>query len=183
MKSNSACLDNINVRSPASSGRFDVVLDFVLECLFDRYGPRDDVTVMAVLDGCSPTKIIEVSSSTVKYKIESESEILDLILKSQVVVKEESFEKLLCRLRREGYVIMCLHEQGTPLRSLNPRELLHEKIAFVIGDQDGFTSRDEQILHKTNVKFISIGPVSYLSWFCCVYMNYVLDMYCRDYGY
>ena len=177
LKSNSACLDNINVRSPASSGRFDVVLDFVLECLFDRDGPRQDVKIVVVLDGCSPCRVLEFSSNIVKSKLENERALLDLILQSKVPVRQETFEDLLRRLRSEGFHLVCLYEEGEPLRL---EEVSCRNTAFIIGDQDGFTSRDIETMRKLGVKFVSIGPISYLSWFCCVYINYLLDVHCRD---
>ncbi len=177
LKSNTACLDSINVRSPASSGRFDVVLDFVLECLFDRDHPRDDIKILTVLEGCSSCKVLEFSSSIIKVKVESEKELINLIVRSLIPVREESFESLLSELKREGYKLICLHESGRPV---SPEDLPCSKVVFIIGDQDGFTSKDEDVMRKLGVDFISIGPISYLSWFCCVYVNYLLDIYCRD---
>ncbi len=180
LKSNTACLDNINPRSPASSGRFDVVLDFVLECLFDRRGPRQDVVVYTVLDGCSPCRILRFDASSVPArKVDSEGEILKLVLERSVEVLELSFRQLLEKLRKDGVRLVCLFEEGEPVERYL-QDLCSGDVAFIIGDQDGFTQSDLAVMREQGCRFVSIGPIPYLSWFCCVFVNYLLDTYCAS---
>ncbi len=180
LKSNTACLDNINPKSPASSGRFDVVLDFVLECLFDRYGPRHDVVVYTVLDGCSPCRILKFDISNVpRRRIDSESEVLKLIFEKSVQVLDMNFRQFLEMLKRDGVKLVCLFEEGDPVDK-HLRDICSGDVAFIIGDQDGFTQSDLSVMREVGCRFVSIGPIPYLSWFCCVYVNYLLDTYCAS---
>jgi len=176
LKSNTACIENINPRSPASSGRFDVILDFVLECLYGDKSVRKDVTIYAVLSGCGRTRTIVFRGEELPY-IETEDDLLRLVLSGDVQILDMGFEELLEDLSRRGFRLFCLIEDG---KDVDKVELPCSNVGFIIGDQDGFTPDDVIIMRRRNIEFISIGPLPYLSWFCCVFINYVLDRRCRD---
>ncbi len=180
LKSNTACLDNVNPRSPASSGRFDVVLDFVLECLFLRKSPRTDTVIYAVLDGCSPCRILKFTAADFSYKrVESENDVLRLVLERKIEVLEMGFRDFLRMLKSQGFELVCLIEDGDPIEK-HIDKLCRENVAFIVGDQDGFTHEDLEVLRQEVSTFVSIGPIPYLSWFCCVYVNYLADTYCSS---
>ncbi len=175
LKSNTACIENINPRSPASSGRFDVVLDFVLECLYEDGRVRDDVRIYVVLSGCSRSKVL-LFDNYLPY-IESEEELLRLILDGKVKIIDKKFEEILDELIDNGIRLFCLFESGKDIENI---DLPCSNIGFIIGDQDGFTLTDLDAIRRRNIEFVSIGPIPYLSWFCCVFINYFLDSKCRD---
>ncbi len=176
LKSNSACIENINVRSPASSGRFDVVLDFILECLFIDRRSRDDVKVMIVLSGCAKSRVLMVDGRSIPY-FENEDDLLKYIIGGGVTVLDTDFEELIDSLIREGYKLYCLYEEGTDIENIYIR---CSKVGFIIGDQDGFLQEDLRVMKSRNIEFVSIGPIPYLSWYCCVFINYYLDSRCRS---
>ncbi len=179
LKSNTACLENVNIKSPASSGRFDVVLDFILECLYTSSEARRDTKIYIVLAGCRPVKTILVDGVEIPY-FENERELLEYMLKnskSGIHVLDIDFEKLLDMLISEGYRLYCLYEYGVDIDSV---DIECRDIAFIIGDQDGFTQEDLQVMKSRNIEFISIGPIPYLSWFCCTFIQYYLDSICRS---
>jgi len=176
LKSNTACLENINPKSPASSGRFDVVLDFVLECLYDNRKVRSDTIIYVVLSGCSKERILMFRGDAIPY-LESEDDLLRLILRGDVEVLDEGFEDLLNNLVRKGIKLFCLYEEGVDIEKI---DVPCNNVGFIIGDQDGFKIEDLNIMRRVGVEFISIGPLPYLSWFCCVFVNYFLDSKCRE---
>ncbi len=176
LKSNTACLENINPRSPASSGRFDVVLDFVLECLYNDKTVRDDTLIYVVLSGCSRERTLLFRGSSLPY-IESEDDLLKLILKNYIEILDEGFEELLNKLAKDNIKLICLYEEGIDIEKIN---VPCNNVAFIIGDQDGFKPEDLNIMRRLGVEFVSIGPIPYLSWFCCVFVNYFLDSKCRE---
>ncbi|NPB00214.1 MAG: hypothetical protein GXO10_02470 [Crenarchaeota archaeon] len=176
LKSNTACLENINPKSPASSGRFDVVLDFVLECLYNDREVRKDTIIYIVLSGCSRERILVFKGEYMPY-LESEDELLKMILRKEVEIIEDNFEGLLSMLMKKNVRLFCLFEEGADIEKVKPP---CDNVGFIIGDQDGFKREDLLIMKRLGVEFVSIGPLPYLSWFCCVLVNYYLDSKCRD---
>lgn len=173
LKSNTSCLENINPKAPASSGRFDVVLDFIIEAFITREGIRKDIIVYVILDGCKPCKVIEVRPDYLSnIKISTENSLVKLFLEKKLPVYEMCLRELIEYLKSQGIRIYYLHEEG---RFIKDAEIENDDVAFIIGDQDGLTIDDEKIIDSFNIPRISLGKLPYLSWFCISIVNYYLD--------
>ncbi len=170
IKSNTSCIDNVNPKSPASSGRLDVILDFIIESLNLRNSVRRDVIVYAVLAGCEEY-IIEISGKDLRRPIHSEYELLNLIVSGKLKMWREGFQVLLQRLLSNGVKLYYLHEKGEPISKFR----FVGDVGFIIGDQDGLTTSDEKIIDDLGIPWISLNSIPYLSWYCSVIINALLD--------
>lgn len=170
IKSNTSCIDNVNPKSPASSGRLDVILDFIIESLNLRNDVRRDVTVYALLAGCEEY-VMEVSGKDLRRPIHSEYELLNLIASRKLKIWRENFQNLLQRLLSNGVKLYYLHERGEPVSKFR----FIGSVGFIIGDQDGLTASDEKIINDLGIPWISLNSIPYLSWYCSVIINALLD--------
>ncbi len=85
----------------------------------------------------------------------------------------ESFEKAVRSLRSSKKKLFYLHEEGEDLEMLNGRGF--SEVGFILGDQAGLDSKSEKFLDAQEITRVSIGPRSYLSSSCIVFVNSFLD--------
>jgi tRNA (pseudouridine54-N1)-methyltransferase len=169
IKSNTSCIDSVNPRSPASSGRLDVVLDFIIEALALPRGTRRDTTVYAVLGGCGEVAI-KVPGGVDELP-RSEGELALAIARGEFEVRRITFSRLIMELMGQGYGVNYLHENGEPVGSVR----LGRDSVFIVGDQRGLGRVDEEFLRRIGARWISLGRRSYLAWQCAVILNYIMD--------
>ncbi len=92
---------------------------------------------------------------------------------SGVTLKRESFESATRGLRNPKKQLFYLHENGKDLESLKERGL--DQVDFVLGDHVGLDPASERFLDSLRIQRVSIGPRSYLSSSCIVFVNSFLD--------
>ncbi len=163
-----------------ASGRMDVIAVSMIGAL-SYPKPRSDVVFIAVLEGPpSPPVTIIVKGWEVRRVPESEVEVGRYIrdaLRGEfheefpIHVEKMSFEAVISKLRRDGFDVYYLHEKGEDIWNIK----LPENIALVLGDHIGLPPEHEKVLDRQGVKRLRLGPRVYLSWYCTVIANEVLD--------
>lgn len=170
IKSNTACIEAIDAKSPASVGRLDVVLDFLVESLALPGGlARGDVTVYLVLSGCGEW-VVEADGESLGTVPLTEGE--SALLLSKLRRLRLTFGELIMYLLRRGAMVYYLHENGVPIGKVR---FNRGDLAFVVGDQVGLDKASESLLDELGVPRVSLGKLSYLAWYCPVIINYHLD--------
>lgn len=90
-----------------------------------------------------------------------------------ITLKRESFESAVRELRKPKRQLFYLHENGKDVESLKERGL--DQVDFVFGDHVGLDPASERFLDSLGIQRVSIGPRSYLSSSCIVFVNSFLD--------
>ena len=90
-----------------------------------------------------------------------------------VTLKRESFEQAVRGIRKPKRQLFYLHENGVDVESL--REIDLNQAGFILGDQVGLDSASERLLDSFGIQRVSIGPRSYLSSSCILFVNSFLD--------
>ncbi len=91
----------------------------------------------------------------------------------KISLRRESFERAVRAFRNPKRQLFYLHEEGRDLESL--LELSLDEVLFILGDQVGLDASSEKFLDSLGVRRVSIGPRSYLSSSCIVFVNSFLD--------
>lgn len=163
---------------PSSSGRLDVVCRCVIAALLYNSRVRTDTVFLVVMEGKpNPPLCMRFDGREIKTLPFSEiglavelKRVLGEHYESNkkyedphwagVSVERKSFAELLhLNFTRGG--IYYLHENGKDIRTVS-FDLQHD-ILFVLGDQKGLTSEDEEMVDELQVERINVGPLSYLS--------------------
>lgn len=90
-----------------------------------------------------------------------------------ITLARESFEKVVRALQTSKRQVFYLHEDGKDLEALTDRGFTG--IGFILGDQAGLDPASEKLLDSLHVPRVSIGPRSYLSSSCIIFVNSWLD--------
>lgn len=147
IKSDTACWRDFPPE-PLVKGRADVLLDFALEAL--RAG-----AVKVYLLFCDDV-VVEVERARARSARELAQELLGLKR------YKSSLRELVASWRGPVYY---LHESGVDIDEV---EITRDSL-IIVGDQDGLSREDEEFL-RGKAKWVSIGPLPYLSWTCAVYV-------------
>ncbi len=174
---------DFDLRQVAStSGRLDIISRCIIAAFTGPKGLRTDVRFAAVLEGPPhPPLTLETSSDQLTELPRDEVKVASSIfnaMSSQSLVngftlRRGSFEQVVRVLHRSKRRIFYLHEGGKDLESLRDRSF--EEIGFILGDQIGLSAESEKLLDSMRVPRISIGPRSYLSSSCIIFINSLLD--------
>jgi len=169
LKSNTACFWNFSPIS-ITQGRMDTVLDFALESI--RSSPTP-VIVYAVLAGCREVTVKFSKPLGVRSSLELARKLENVrrgLEEPGIEVLDVGWAELISNLRRR-YSVYYLREDGESFeRVVNGVD----DLAFVVGDQCGLSKEDEEALR--GVPVVSLGKVPYLSWYCPVIVNYLLEI-------
>jgi len=162
------------------TGRLDVIIRSLLAALTWREGVRRNVSFYAVLNGPpKPPLTVEVNGYAIKRLPLSEVDVAKLIYRcvkeevEGVKVKRIGLKDVLISLKDRGYTLIYLKEEGRDVNGY--RFEADGKYCFIVGDQIGLRRPEEEILEKVGVTKLSIGPLSYLSSHCIIYLNALLD--------
>jgi len=96
-------------------------------------------------------------------------------MSEKVRIMKMGFRELILKLIRKGYQLIYLHEKGAPINTMR----ITNNSAFIVGDQDGLSSDDEEFLRHIGAKWVSLGTHSYMAWQCAVIINYLADRMSR----
>jgi tRNA (pseudouridine54-N1)-methyltransferase len=163
---------------PSSSGRLDVVCRCLIASLIWNAGIRTDTVFITVMEGRpNPPLCLEFDGRDMKELPFSEIGLAaklrrvlggryesgkkyDLPYWAGVSIKKKSFSELVNSIVAEADLYY-LHEKGQDIRNMS-FDFEHD-FTFILGDQKGLTSEEEDELNELNAKLISVGPLSYLS--------------------
>lgn len=174
---------------PGTSGRIDVLCRFLNSAFLLSHGFRKNVRVWLLLYGPpNPPKAIRVEGQKLKVRLNpderSTAKLIMKALKAGESLKEPSrelevypglyisnrtFEDVI-RLTLKGSTLYYLHEEGTPIERVS----FSGNVAFVLGDHEGLSRKDEAFLEGIAEK-ISVGKKSYLASHVVAYVNIFLD--------
>ncbi|MCK4883958.1 MAG: tRNA (pseudouridine(54)-N(1))-methyltransferase TrmY [Candidatus Diapherotrites archaeon] len=187
---------------PGMGGRIDVVCRCVSSALWLSGSLRNDTKFTAVLGGqpnppmtlfFKPEKLQRISPDersiafAMKKALALANETLEIKktnnnnptinvetpqgIELQNIDLEEELNKI--DLLKEK-TIFFLDPNGTDLEKIDRKDL--EKDTFwVLGDNNGFTKKQKELLKKINAKPISLGEKEYLSSQCITFVNMKLD--------
>ncbi len=174
---------DFDLRQVAStSGRLDIISRCIIAAFSGSKGLRPDVRFAAVLEGPPhPPLTLETSSDQLtevpRDEVKVASSIFNAMSTQSVVngftLKRGSFDLAVRILHTPKRPLFYLHEGGEDLESLRGRSF--EEIGFILGDQVGLNAETERFLDSMRVPRISIGPRSYLSSSCIIFVNAFLD--------
>lgn len=150
IKSDTACPWSIDADLPVR-GRFDVLIDFLIESV--RGGARE-VYIM-LCDGTT-YRVSSIPSDRAR-------DVASWLLSTTPF--KADLASLISKYRRVYY----MHERGRDASGV----ALDAEGLYVFGDQDGLSADDERILRERAV-WVSLGPLSYISWHAAVYVAYLV---------
>lgn len=175
---------DFDLRQVAStSGRLDIICRCIQAAFTGPKGIRADVEFTAVLEGPPhPPLAIKLSSTQLRELPADEETIASWILNSMqpnsgsngLLLRRESFEKAVRGIRSSNRSVFYLHEDGEDLETLKGRGF--SEVGFILGDQVGLDAASERFLDAQGIPRLSIGPRSYLSSSCIVFVNSFLDL-------
>jgi tRNA (pseudouridine54-N1)-methyltransferase len=167
---------------PGGAGRMDILCRCVNTALFLSHNLRRDVKVYLILKGePSPTKIIRLDGSEVKYLNPDERSAASLIKKALeknsqefwtestpgISIRKGDFGDLLAELNKK---VIYLREDGEDVRGKN----FHEPL-FVLGDHEGMTGEEEKIIERYEHEIVCMGPLSLHAEHCIVLLHNEMD--------
>ncbi len=174
---------DFDLRQVAStSGRLDIICRCIQAAFIGPTGTRPDVEFKAILEGQPrPPLALKLSSNQLRDLPPDEEAIASWIFNAMqsdsgsngIALSRESFEKAVRSLRSSEKTLFYLHEEGDDLESLNSRGF--SEVGFILGDQTGLDVPSEKFLDGLEIPRVSIGPRSYLSSSCIVFVNSFLD--------
>jgi tRNA (pseudouridine54-N1)-methyltransferase len=163
---------------PSSSGRLDVVCRCSIAALLDDLQIRKDSIFIGVLEGKPNAPLcLRLDGRELRMMPFSEIGMADMLRRilgghyehgreyaipywQGVSIERKSFAELLCSVLASN-ALHYLCEEGEDIRTADV-DMKRDNV-FVLGDQQGLTVQDEEILEKLGAKRISLGSLSYLS--------------------
>jgi len=167
------------------AGRMDVLCRCVSQALFISHGIRKDVEVYLLLLGPpEPPKVVLVKGDEVKRMSPDERNIGGHIRKalsiecgkrwkkvhSGVYISKKGLEELLEELNN-SYSLVYLKEDGVNINKAG----IPSNPLFILGDHEGLTEEQEEIVEKYAALKLSLSPLSLLAEQCIVIVHYELD--------
>jgi len=174
--------ERVRLKDLPGSGRFDLVCRVTTQALLYSHGVRTDSVVHLLLRGPDdPPKLITVTGRRVRrlYPDERTTAIhLRRALAAEpgtephpgFYVRRLDLEELLDEL--SGATLYYLCEDGKPLEEVDPEE----DAVFVLGDHEGTTPEQDELLRRRADAVISLGPVPYHADQCIVIVHRYLDV-------
>lgn len=172
---------DFDLRQVAStSGRLDIICRCIQAAFTGPKGVRSEVEFTAILEGPPhPPLALKLTSNQLTSLPTDEVEIATWIFQAMesrangLTLNRSSFEKAVRELRAPRRQLFYLHEMGKDVGAL--KEMSLEDVGLMLGDQVGIDPASEKFLDSLGIQRISIGPRSYLSSSCIVFMNSLLD--------
>ncbi len=161
IKSDTACALRVN---PANlvEGRMDVVLDFAVEAL----RASKEAEVYIVMAGCGEYLVhIRGFEATT-------TELARALSTGNIRIERGSLRDVLRALQGRGVPLYYLHESG---RWIGDVDVPRDSVGFIVGDQDGLSVEDEDMLGSFGIPRLSLGRRPYLSWFIAVILSSILQ--------
>ncbi len=166
---------------PGAAGRMDILCRCVNSALFLSHDLRRDVGVYLVLKGDAPPKIIRFCGKEVRYLSPDERSAASLIRKALeknvqafwtgstpgVSIRKGDLSDLLTELNKK---VIYLREDGNDIRSNKFDEPL-----FVLGDHEGMTEDEDNIIEGFEHEIVSVGPLSLHADHCIVLLHNEMD--------
>ncbi len=138
----------------------DVVLDFAVEAL--RASKESEVYM--VMAGCSEhvIRLRDFEGTT--------TGLARALSRGDIKVERGSLRDVV-RALHGGVTLYYLHESG---RWIGDVDVPPARVGFIVGDQDGLSVQDEDMLDAFGVPRLSLGRRPYLSWFIPVILSSIL---------
>ncbi|WP_456330218.1 tRNA (pseudouridine(54)-N(1))-methyltransferase TrmY [Archaeoglobus sp.] len=182
---NKAVTKPFSLNDLPGAGRMDVLCRCTSQALFISHGIRKDVEVYLLLLGPpEPPKVVLVKGNEVKRMSPDERNIAGHIRKaltvecdkrwkkvhSGVYISKKGLKELLEELSK-NYSLIYLKEDGV---NISKAELPSNPL-FILGDHEGLTEEQEEIVEKYASLKLSLSPLSLLAEQCIVIVHYELD--------
>ncbi len=173
--------DAVRLKDLPGSGRFDLACRFVTQTLLYSHGVRTDTVAHLVLNGPpNPPVTITVNGSRVRrlYPDERTTAVhLRRALAADpntephpgIFVRRIGLEELL--EEKKGAKIYYLAEDGTDITEIDPEP----DSVFILGDHEGPTEEQDELLRRKAHATVSLGPVPYHADQCVVIVHNHLD--------
>lgn len=167
---------------PGAGGRFDLVARFVTACLLTSHGIREDTAAIVLFTRAEPDPVaVRIQgANAVGLRPDERSTAARLVKALEatampvwqdvgdgVELKATTLDGLLDELPEP---LVHLHEVGTPIE-----EAPLQAGTFVLGDQDGLTSQQQEIVKGVVTARVSLGPVALQADQAVTVVHNVLD--------
>ncbi len=172
---------------PGSAGRMDILCRCTSAALFLSHDMRRDVQVHLLLLGePDPQKIIRFDGESLRYLYPDERSSGSLIKKALdkevgeqeirstpgVWVRRGGLAMLLDEFVEKRCKIVYLREDGEDIRNIAGT---FNDAVFIMGDHNGVTKEEEEIISNVGATVVIVGPISLLSEHCVTLINNELD--------
>jgi len=176
----------INLKDLPGSGRIDVISRVVNSAFWLSWNIRKDVNLHIILAGPpNPPVYIRFEGERMKKVSPDERNIACFIKKALenvidneelefnpgIFVSKKDLDSVLEKLSKEKIPFYLLEESGVSINSIK----LVDNAVFILGDHQGFSKSDLQIIEKFRPIKVSLGKISYTTSHCIVILNYLLD--------
>ncbi len=162
----------------------DILCRCVNAALFLSHDLRRDVNVYLVLKGGSQPKLVRFEGERVKYLSPDERSAASLIKKALeknaqdfwtestpgVSVRNGGFSELLKELEKTPHFINYLREDGEDIRGKK-----FDGPLFVLGDHEGLTWDEEELIKQYRHETVSVGPLSLHADHCIILLHNEMD--------
>ncbi|HJH31972.1 MAG TPA: tRNA (pseudouridine(54)-N(1))-methyltransferase TrmY [Methanosarcinaceae archaeon] len=172
---------------PGSAGRMDILCRCTSAALFLSHDMRRDVQVHLLLLGePDPQKIVRFDGESLRYLNPDERSSGSLIKKALdrevgeqeirstpgVWVRRGELGMLLDEFVKKGRKIVYLREDGQDIRAVAGT---FDDAVFIMGDHNGVTGEEEEIILNVGATVVNVGPLSLHSEHCVTLINNELD--------
>ncbi|MGP8319738.1 MAG: tRNA (pseudouridine(54)-N(1))-methyltransferase TrmY [Methanosarcinaceae archaeon] len=172
---------------PGSAGRMDILCRCTSAALFLSHDMRRNVQVHLLLLGePDPQKIIRFDSESLRYLNPDERSSGSLIKKALdkevgeqevrstpgVWVRRGGLGMLLDEFVQKRCKIVYLREDGEDIRDVVGT---FGDAVFIMGDHNGVTKEEEEIIYNVGATVVNVGPLSLHSEHCVTLINNELD--------
>ncbi|MGP8321681.1 MAG: tRNA (pseudouridine(54)-N(1))-methyltransferase TrmY [Methanosarcinaceae archaeon] len=172
---------------PGSAGRMDILCRCTSAALFLSHDMRRDVQVHLLLLGePDPPKVIRFDGENLRYLYPDERSSGSLIKKALdkkvgeqevrstpgVWVRRVGLGMLLDEFVEKGRKIVYLREDGEDIRDVVGT---FDNAVFIMGDHNGVTEEEEEIILSAGATITNVGPLSLHSEHCVTLINNELD--------
>lgn len=172
---------------PGTSGRLDILCRCINAAFMLSHGIRHDVRVLLVLCGGEPHKTVCLRGEDLRHLNPDERTTAALVKKALTIIAEPEWSRstsgifvrrgglaeVLSDLKPKGIKPVYLREDGRDLR-IGISDLSDDK-AFILGDHQGMTPEEENMIQEAGAEIMSVGPVSLHADHCIILTNYFLD--------
>lgn len=168
----------INLEDLYNSGRFHIICQFIINCIWVSNNLRENTIVNISLNGPNnPPKLISINSKELKDFYEDEKSIAkvvkDVISGKKVFgvsLSSQSFEGFL-KERKNKNEIFYLDKKGENVKVLkNSKNPL-----FVVGDYIGFSKNQVRFFRNIGARGLSLGKTVLFASQCPVILHYEMD--------
>ncbi len=169
----------------STSGRLDILCRCILAAFTGPKGLRADVDFTAILEGPPhPPLALTIHERALENLARDEETVASWIFRSLeaesssggelAAMRRMSFEKAVREVHASTASLFYLHENGEDLEETVIGST--GDVGFILGDQVGLDAGAEKFLDSLDIPRVSLGPRSYLSSSCIVFVNSYLDL-------